>query len=328
MKSSLFNFKLLYCINHDDRNYPLDLEVLIHDSDNNNECIEGFLICPDCKSTFPIISGIAVIVKDIIQYASQRLVTFGKWYTNCKSEKMKIYLKDISTKLVKNSLDENRYEDDGRYFQTYKWLHNENFESDKFLHLLRWKIKPSDVYRKLTSGIKFEPEGLALDLGCALGLSTMELSSKFSFVFGIDHSFSFMVEAKKKSSEAGITNIEFFVSDILDLPFKNQKFDLIFGLNIIEFVALEKLLPLVHNLLKPHSLFVSTTPYDYNREIVYNPNLNDHTLRTAIEKNGFEITIKTKKESFIPWILKINERTYLFYFLDLIESRKVSKHKH
>lgn len=328
MKSSLFNFKLLYCINHVDRNCLLDLEILIHDPDNKNECLEGFLICPDCKSIFPIISGIAVIVKNIIEYASERLVTFGKWYSNCESEKMKSYLKDISTKLVKNSLEENRYEDDGRYFQTYKWLHNENFESDKFLHLLRWKIKPSDVYRKLTSGINFEPEGIALDLGCALGLSTMELSKKFSFVFGIDHSFSFMLEAKKKSIEAGITNIEFFVSDILELPFKNQKFDLIFGLNIIEFVPLEKLLPLVHYLLKPHSMFVTTTPYDYNREIVHNPNLNDQALRIALEKNGFEITIKTKKESFIPWILKINERTYLFYFLDLIESRKVSKHKH
>ena len=129
---------------------------------------------------------------------------------------MKSYLKDLSTRLVRNSVIENRYEDDGRYFQTYKWLHNDNFESDKFLHLLRWKIKPSDVYRKLTSGIKFEPEGIALDLGCALGLSTLELANKFSFVFGIDSSFSFMVEAKKKSSDAGYTNIEFFVCDILD----------------------------------------------------------------------------------------------------------------
>jgi SAM-dependent methyltransferase len=241
---------------------------------------------------------------------------------------MRIFLKDISARLEKNSLSDNRYEHDGRYFQTYKWLHNENFESDKFLHLLRWKIKPSDVYRKLTSGINFEPEGIALDLGCALGLSTIELSKKFSFVFGIDNSFSFMVEAKKKSIEAGITNVEFFVCDILYLPFKNQKFDLIFGLNIVEFLPLERLLPLVHDLLKPHSWFVTTTPYDYNREVVYNPDLNDQTLRIAIEKSGFEITMKTKKESYIPWILKINERTYLFYFLDLIESRKVSKHKH
>ena len=318
----------MYCINHNDRNYPLELNALINDPINKNECIEGFLVCPNCKSTFPIISGVAIILKDFIKYSSQRLSTFGMWYLNSKSEEMRSYLKDISARLEKNFLDDNRYEHDGRYFQTYKWLHNENFESDKFLHLLRWKIKPSDVYRKLTSGINYEPEGIALDLGCALGLSTIELSKKFSFVFGIDYSFSFMVEAKKKSSEAGLTNVEFFVCDILYLPFKKQKFDLIFGLNIVEFLPLEKLLPLVHDLLKPHSWFVTTTPYDYNREAVYNRDLNDQTLRIEIEKSGFEITMKTKKESYIPWILKINERTYLFYFLDLVESRKVSKHKY
>jgi SAM-dependent methyltransferase/uncharacterized protein YbaR (Trm112 family) len=328
LKSSLFNFKLLYCVNHSDRVYPLELKALINDPNNKNECIEGFLVCPDCESTFPIISGIAIVVKDFIKYCSHRLSTFGKWYSNCESEEMRNYLKDISTRLEKSSPDENRYELDGRYFQTYKWLHNENFEGDKFLHLLRWKIKPSDVYRKLTSGISYEPEGIALDLGCALGLSTMELSKKFSFVFGIDSSFSFMVEAKKKTNEAGITNVEFFVCDILSLPFKNQKFDLVFGLNIVEFLPLEKLLSMVHDLLKPHSMFVTTTPYDYNREVVYNPHLDDRTLRNAFEKSGFEVTIKTKKESYIPWILKVNERTYLFYFLDLVEASKVSKHKH
>ena len=98
--------------------------------------------------------------------------------------------------------------------------------------------------------------------------------------------------------------------------------------NIVEFLPLDKMLSMVHNLLKPHSLFVTTTPYDYNREVVYNPDLNGRTLRNAFEKSGFEITIKTKKESYIPWILKVNERTYLFYFLDLVEASKVSKHKH
>lgn len=328
MKSSLFNFKLLFCINHDDKIFPLSLKVLQEDPENKNECIEGFLICQDCKSKYPIISGIAIIVKDIIAYASQRLSIFGKWYSNSKSEEMKNYLKDLSTRLNKNSSVDNRYEDEGRYFQSYKWLHNENFESDKFLHLMRWKIKPSDVYRKLTSGIRYEPEGIALDLGCALGLSTIELSNKFSFVFGVDSSFSFMVEAKKKTSDLGISNVEYLVCDILTLPFKNQKFNLIFGLNIIEFLPVEKLMPIISGLLKPHSFFVTTTPYDYNREVVYNPELNDQTLRSIIEKSGFEITIKTKKESFIPWILKINERTYLFYFLDLIEARRVSKHKY
>jgi SAM-dependent methyltransferase/uncharacterized protein YbaR (Trm112 family) len=319
----------LYCINHDEKRTPLVLESLITDPEAKNECREGFLTCPKCSKKYPIISGIAIIIRDMLKYVAQRPTIFGKWYAECESQAMKDFLKDLSMNMSKSfeAIDD-RYESYGRYFQTYKWLHNENFESDKFLHLLRWKIKPSDIYRKLTSGINFNPEGIALDLGCALGLSTYELSKKFSFAIGVDASFSFILEAKRRSLESGITNTEFFVADILNLPFNTQKFDLVFGLNILEFLPLEELLSAVHALLKPNCLFVTTSPYDYNREIVYNPELNDQVLRLTLEKMGFEVTIKTKKESYIPWILKINERTYLFYFLDLVEASKVSKHKH
>lgn len=329
MKSSLFNFNFLYCINHDEKRNPLTLQSLIIHPEAKNECLEGFLNCSKCGIKYPIISGVAIIVKDLLKYAAQRPTLFGKWYSECESQAMKDFLKDLSMNMGNKDVTiEDRYESYGRYFHTYKWLHNESFESDKFLHLLRWKIKPSDIYKKLTTGINFNPEGIALDLGCALGLSTFELSKKFSFVFGVDTSFSFIMEAKRKSLESKITNTEFFVADILNLPFNNQKFDLVFGLNILEFLPIEELLPQIHALLKPNCMFVTTTPYDYNREIVFNPDLNDQVLRLKLEKMGFEVTIKTKKESYIPWILKINERTYLFYFLDLIEAYKVSKHKH
>jgi 2-polyprenyl-3-methyl-5-hydroxy-6-metoxy-1,4-benzoquinol methylase/uncharacterized protein YbaR (Trm112 family) len=328
LKISLLNFKFFYCINHVEKKYPLYLESYITDPLDENECLEGFLLCPECKKKFPIIDGIAIIINDIVKYTSKRVSTFGKWFSDSKSVEMKTFLKDLSLEIDKNHQKEDRYEEDGLYFQSYKWLHNENFESDKFLHLMRWKIKPSDVYRKVTSNIPFNPEGIALDLGCALGLSTVELAKKFSFVFGVDSSFSFIREAKKKIKELEVTNMEFIVSDILDLPFRSQTYDLIFGLNIVEFLPVNDLLSTIHNLLKPHSLFITTTPYDYNREIVYNKNMNDQILRSTMEKKGFEVTLRTKKEAFIPWILKVNERTYLFYFLDLIEAKKISKHKY
>ncbi len=328
MKINLSSYNHLTCINHKEKKNYLVLDAYVIDPINNNDCKEGMLTCNDCYQKYPIIDGIAIIINNFIEYCSERMITFGKWLLEIESDKLKDYLKDVAKNIEKKNIIDNRYENDGLYYQSYNWLHNENFESDKFLHLLRWKIKPSDIYRKLASSVIYNPEGMGLDLGCALGLSTFEIAKKFAFVIGVDTSFSFIKEARKKSKEQGITNTEFIVADILDLPFKSQKFDLIFGLNIIEFVSVTKLLEEVHNLLKPHCTFLITSPYDYNRENTFEQKMDDIVIRKIIEKNGFEISHRTQKESFIPWMLKINERTYMFYFLDLVEAKKISKHKY
>ncbi len=327
MKINLSSSNHLSCINHKEKNYYLILEKYVVDSLNNNDCKEGMLICTECSKKYPIIEGIPIIINNFVEYCSERMITFGKWLLEVKSEELKEFLKDTAKNIKNNNILNSRYETDGSYYQSYNWLHNENFESDKFLHLLRWKIQPSDIYRKLASNIIYDPEGIALDLGCALGLLTFEIAKKFSFVIGIDTSFSFIKEARKKAIEQGITNTEFIVADILYLPFKSKKFDLIFGLNVIEFVSITHLLNEVHNLLKPHCIFIITSPYDYNRENTYEQKMDEIVLRETVKKNGFEISHRTQKESFIPWVLKINQRTYLFYFLDLIEAKKISKHK-
>jgi SAM-dependent methyltransferase/uncharacterized protein YbaR (Trm112 family) len=328
MKISLSLHNHLVCLNHKEKNIYLALENYSADPSDENDCKEGMLICNVCSKRFPIIDGVAIIINDFVKYCSERLPTFGKWILEVESNRLKDYLLDVAKNIDKKNIVENRYENDGLYYQSYNWLHNENFESDKFLHLLRWKIKPSDIYRKLASFVIYNPEGLGLDLGCALGLSTFEIAKKFAFVIGTDTSFSFIKEARKKAKENAITNTEFIVSDILNLPFKNQKFDLIFGLNVVEFVPVFLLFEEVHGLLKPHGTFIVTSPYDYNRESIHDQKMDSNAIRKTLEKSGFEITIRTKNESFIPWVLKINERIYLFYFLDLIESKKISKHKY
>ena len=42
-------------------------------------------------------------------------------------------------------------------------------------------------------------------------------------------------------------------------------------------------------------------------------------IRKRLEKFGYKIK---NEESYIPWIMKINERSYLFYFVDFIEAKK------
>ena len=46
---------------------------------------------------------------------------------------------------------------------------------------------------------------------------------------------------------------------------------------------------------------------------------NSIQIRKILEKFGYKIN---NQESYIPWIMKINERSYLFYFVDFIEAKK------
>ena len=55
MKTQFVNH--LVCLNHLDKQIRLKLNNLI--SDNQNECIEGFLYCIKCDTKYPIIEGIA-----------------------------------------------------------------------------------------------------------------------------------------------------------------------------------------------------------------------------------------------------------------------------
>jgi tRNA G10 N-methylase Trm11 len=132
-----------------------------------------------------------------------------------------------------------------------------------------------------------------------MGKTTLQLAKKFSFVVGIDLSFSFIKEARKYMQEFRQGNAEFCVADAESPPFHPMKFDIII-----------------------------TDPYDFNRETILEKKYDARSFRNLINENGFEINESyLKKEAFIPWILKINERTYLFYYVDFIKAKKRSKHK-
>ncbi|MGD1836139.1 MAG: methyltransferase domain-containing protein [Nitrososphaeraceae archaeon] len=313
----------LICLNHSDKQIRLKLQSL--DRDSNNECTEGFLICDICNVEYPIIEGVPILVKDFKKYVENRPTIYGQWFLKSKSTKMRNFLKNLN---IKKFSENTTYEHDGPWYDSYKWLQQEDHSEDRLIRSLKWNVKPNELYNRVINGITPQLDGIALDLGCAMGTTTNELSKKYSFVIGIDLSFSFIKESRKRMIDLEIGNVEFCVSDILNPPFNHMKFDLILALNIIELVNSTELLSVIHHLLKPHSTVIFTDPYDYNRKIIYDQIYNSKSFRTLLEKNGFRIdTSSFKKESHIPWILKINERVYLFYFVDFIKAKKISKHK-
>jgi SAM-dependent methyltransferase/uncharacterized protein YbaR (Trm112 family) len=316
----------LLCLEHKDKETRLSLNPL--QTDDNNECVEGFLQCSHCEAQYPILEGVAIVVKDFPAYVQRRTSSYGKWLLQTKTDKMKDFLRKAIRDFPRSELGHDRYEEGGDWFAPYRWTHYDHELKDRLLSSLRWHLKPNELYNRVVHGINPKMDGIAIDIGCSLGYSTLILAKKYAFTIGIDLSFSFIKEARRRMFAYRQGNVEFCVADSLLAPFNAAKFDLAVVFNMINLLDVSRLLSSIHSLLKPSGNAIFADPYDFNYEPRPNTIFDSQSFRKFLKKSRFEVDEKTDtKESYIPWVLKINERTYLFYFVDYIKAKKISKHK-
>jgi 2-polyprenyl-3-methyl-5-hydroxy-6-metoxy-1,4-benzoquinol methylase len=108
--------------------------------------------------------------------------------------------------------------------------------------------------------------GRALDLGCAVGRTSIELAKQFKEVVGIDFSNAFIKAADTKllEHEEVANKVKFVVGDACNLSPSLGKFNLIFGGNLIDRLPDPSVfLTSVGNFLEPNGLLVLTSPYSW-----------------------------------------------------------------
>ena len=96
-----------------------------------------------------------------------------------------------------------------------------------------------------------QPErGLALDLGCGKGSSTVSMAQVFDEVCGLDPSLPELLLAKKYLETQGVTNVILVQGFGQHLPFPSETFDYVNAQNVLEHVFdLETVLSEVHRTL-------------------------------------------------------------------------------
>jgi len=275
----------------------LDLEILNKSSEIN----EGFLYCKNCKLKFPIISKIPIMLENISQFLENRPSLGGVLLKLTVTQSMKQFIKQILSKIKKNDND---------FFLTEKRWTN--------IYLAN---KNSLFYKTIKSHLaKIPPKSFVIEYGSSIGIISNILGKKHQHVFGLDTSFSALLEAKKKSPRT----CEYILSDVLQHPFGKKKFDLIIALNLFELVEPLSLLNTISSQIRNGLIFLSN-PYDYDRgkNSVKYPLYEKQIRKTLIQKK-FLITKSTKSSSNIVWNLKINKRTNLVYKVDIISGVKSS----
>jgi len=274
----------------------LELEVL----ESKEEITEGFLICKNCKITYPIISKIAILWNDFSFYLSCRSSLGGQLYSDSISAEMRKFVKKSLLSVSKNIEDRALVE--RRWVSIYSISNRSRF------------------YSTIKNSLKKIPRAkIALEHGSSIGIVAEFLAKKHDLVFGIDSSYPAISFSKKTF----IKNADYFVADSLHSPFGKQKFGVIVALNLLELVEPVELLKVISCQIKKGTLIISD-PYDFERgKNSVKQVLDAHSIRKSLEKFGFKITKDTSVPRFISWNLKIGERTTLNYKVDLIIGNKV-----
>jgi ubiquinone/menaquinone biosynthesis C-methylase UbiE len=104
--------------------------------------------------------------------------------------------------------------------------------------------------------------GRVLDAGCGTGDFIPDLAARGGAIFALDFAQEMIEKARAHVERTGLERpVQFFASDVSNLPFETAFFDAIIAVGLVEYLAdLDGALRQMHRVLKPGGILIVTVP--------------------------------------------------------------------
>ena len=318
---------------------------------------QGILLCSDvqCRSEYPIIDGIPIIVDDLRTYVSQNILPV-MWRSDLEPEIESLLGDCCGPSSAFNAHRQN--------LSSYTFDHYGDLDPDERDNA---PLAPGSILNVARKSLELAApvvNGPILDIGCSVGRTTFELAACFDeLVLGIDLGFDMLRTAARVLRQGvvsyprrrvgmaydrrefavepdGSGRVDFWACDATAIPFPVSSFSLAASFNVIDCVGS----PLDHlqsieRVLIPGGQALLATPYDWS--VTATPVeswLGGHSQRS--EKNGASETVLksllaggdhplalknlrlVKEISDFPWSVRLHDRSCMQYrsHLVIIES--------
>lgn len=246
---------------------------------------EGVIHCPDpaCLLEYPIVDGIPLLLPDIRSYLSDNLNHLvGRQDLSATIESM------LGDAAGPGTL----FDTSRQHLSTYAWDSYADLDPDEEVHAGAHE-GPGAIVRCLDAGLELLSRSTAppmIDVGCAVGRTTFELAAKTDgLVLGVDVNFSMLklaalVLGKSRVSyprrRIGVVydrrdfaasfpdaeRVDFWACDALALPFADDSFRFVLGLNLLDCVTSpHALLQSIGQILQAGGQTLLSTPYDWSQ---------------------------------------------------------------
>lgn len=327
--------------------------------EGKNSIIEGILACshPQCRSEFPVIDGIPIIVANVRTYISQNALPII-----CRND-----LTDTMESLLGDCFGPgSAFDAQRQHLSTYAFDHYGDMDPEEKSET---PVSPGSIVRLLEKGLHAKSKtakGPVIDIGCAVGRTSFELAQRLGeIVLGVDLNFG-MLKIAASILETGYIsyprrrggiaferrrfpavfekagNVDFWVCDATTLPFPDETFSTGLSLNVLDCV----LSPYDHvkeigRILMPGGIAMMSTPYDWTANATpVEAWLGGHSQRSehkgaspAVMRSLFSAgchphaleELELISDEDIPWTLRLHDRSVMEYLVHLMVLRKTDK---